>query len=139
VTGGSFGADSPNLDPYADPFVIHAGNYFSENNQTWTVEMVRSFTTSEASQYRVQLTTGSSHFVAFAVWNGKLGESAHIKSVSQWYTLTVGDQPPPAPPISTPIEAGVPATLAAAVGTGLLIVGVIIGIVIRPRRSETQK
>ena len=139
VVPGSFGADSPNLDPYADPYLVHVGSYFSQANKAWTVEMVRSFTTSEASQYRVQLTTGSSYFVAFAVWNGKLGESAHIKSVSQWYTLTVSDQPPPAPTISTPIEAGVPATQAAAVGTGLLIVGVIIGIVIRPRRNQTQK
>jgi hypothetical protein len=136
VTGGSFGADSPNLDPYADPFVIHVGNYFSENNQTWTVEMVRSFTVSDASQYRVQLKTGSNYYVAFAVWNGKLGESAHVKSVSQWYDLTISDQMPPTAPVTiaqlTPT--GISATLAGVVGFGLLIVGLVIGaIIIRPK------
>ena len=136
VTGGSFGADSPNLDPYADPFIVHVGNSFSETNQTWTVEMVRSFTVSDASQYRVQLKTGSDYYVAFAVWNGKLGESAHVKSVSQWYDLTISDQPPPAASttITQPTSLGVSTTLAGVVGLGLLIVGLIIGaIVTRPK------
>src|SRR5579884_1688495 len=82
VIAGSFGSGSPNLDPYADPFMIHVGSYYSYSNKTWTVEMVRSFTTSQASSYRVQLATGSSYFIAMAVWQGKLGESAEFKSVS---------------------------------------------------------
>ena len=134
--GGSFGATSPNLDPYADPYVVHVGNYFSDSNKTWTVEMVRSFTISDASQYRVQLATGSSYYVAFAIWNGKLGESSHIKSVSQWYTLTVSDQAPPSPPVVTPTPSGISPTLAAAVGIGLLVVGTIIGTVLRSKPEE---
>ena len=137
VIGGSFGAGSPNLDPYADPFVVHAGNSFSDGR--WTVEMVRSFTQSDASNYRVQLATGASYYVAFAVWNGKLGESSQIKSVSQWYTLTVSDQAPmqPAPPTVT--QAGVSLAQATATGVGLLIVGIIIGITIRPRPKQNLR
>jgi len=135
VTAGSFGTDAPNLDPYADPFIIHVGNAFSDSNQTWTVEMVRSFTTSDP-QFQVQLTTGGTYYAAFAIWNGKLGESAHIKSVSQWYTLTISDKPPPylsTTPISQAL--GISPTLAAVVGIGLLITGVIIGIVVRPKNK----
>ena len=135
--GGSFGAASPNLDPYADPYVVHVGNYFSDSNKTWTVEMVRSFSISDASTYRVQLATGSNYYVAFAVWNGKMGESSHIKSVSQWYTLTVSDQAPPSP-IPTATATGISPTLAAAVGIGLLVVGAIIGTVVRPRPKESK-
>jgi cytochrome b558/566 subunit A len=134
--GGSFGASSPNLDPYADPYAVRVGNYFSNSNRTWTVEMVRSFTISDASQYRVQLAAGASYYVAFAVWNGKLGESSHIKSVSQWYMLTVSDQAPPSPiPVATP--SGISPTLAAVVGIGLLVVGTIIGSVARQKPIES--
>jgi hypothetical protein len=131
---GSFGAASPNLDPYADPFVVHVGNYFSDTNRTWTVEMVRSFGASDPT-YRVQLATGSTYYVAFAVWNGKMGESSHIKSVSQWYTLTISDQTPAVPIVPQP-QAAITPTLAAAVGIGLLIVGMVIGITVtrKPRQ-----
>ena len=136
--GGSFGASSANLAPYADPYVVHVGNYFSDSNKTWTVEMVRSFTISEASKYRVQLAAGSSYYVAFAVWNGKLGESSHIKSVSQWYTLTVSDQAVSAPsPIPTATTSGISPILAAVVGIGLLVVGTIIGSVVRSKPKES--
>ena len=97
--------------------------------------MVRSFTTSDP-QFQVQLTTGGTYYAAFAIWNGKLGESAHIKSVSQWYTLTISDKPPPylsTTPISQAL--GISPTLAAVVGIGLLITGVIIGIVVRPKNK----
>jgi len=119
---------------------VHVGNYFSDSNKTWTVEMARSFTISDASRYRVQLATGSTYYVAFAVWNGALGESSHIKSVSQWYTLTVSDQPPPSPLPITPasVTTGTSPTLAAAVGIGLLVVGAIIGAVVRPRPKESK-
>lgn len=141
VIGGSFGAGSPNLDPYADPYIVHVGNYFSSADKTWTVEMVRSFTTPD-SVYRVQLTTGSTYYVAFAVWNGKLGESSHIKSVSQWYTLTISDQPPlMATTTSTTTSStpsGISPALAAAVGIGLLVVGIIIGVTIRQKPTEDK-
>ena len=53
VIGGSFGGSSPNLDPHADPFLIHVGNSYSFTNKTWTVEMVRAFQTFDnASSYR---------------------------------------------------------------------------------------
>jgi cytochrome b558/566 subunit A len=139
VIGASFGAASPNLDPYADPYIVHVGNCFSNTDKTWTVEMVRSFTTSDSS-YRVQLTTGSAYYVAFAVWNGKLGESSHLKSVSQWYTITISDQPP-----STTLEVtstaqtqSISPTLAAAVGIGLLIVGIVMGIVVRQKPEKEE-
>jgi DMSO reductase family type II enzyme heme b subunit len=139
VVGGSFGTSSPNLDPYADPFDVHVGNYFSATNKTWTVEMVRSLSTSD-QMYRVQLATGSTYYVAFAVWNGKMGESSHLKSVSQWYTLTISDQPPPAsyaPPTPQPqTNAGISPMLAAVVGIGLLLVGVILGVTVRPKRKD---
>lgn len=140
VIPGSFGADSPNLDPYADPYIVHVGSYFSDTSKTWTLEMVRSLTMPEASQYRVQLTPGGSYYVAFAVWNGRLGESAHIKSVSQWYNFTVSDQPAPPSLVPAAPESGINSTLAVATGLGLLIVGVIIGITARPRgpKKETQ-
>ena len=138
VVGGSFGAASPNLNPYADPFIVHAGNYFSTADKTWTVEMVRSFTTPDSS-YRVQLATGSTYYVAFAAWNGKMGESSHLKSVSQWYTLTVSDQTPTPPPVAPATEAGISPILAAAVGLGLLIVGMVIGIAVRQKPEKKER
>jgi DMSO reductase family type II enzyme heme b subunit len=89
VIGGSFGQNTPNLAPYSSPYEILVGNEYSQANKTWTVEMERSFTT-DATQYRVQLSPGSTDYVAFAVWQGALGESADLKSVSEWYTLTIG-------------------------------------------------
>ena len=143
VIGGSFGAGASNLDQYADPYIVHVGNYFSDSNKTWTVEMVRSFTTSQATKYTEQLTTGSSYYVAFAIWNGKLGESSHIKSVSQWYSLTVSDQMQSLPTTTTmttaPAETGIGAPLVAATGIGLLIVGIIIGLTVRQRPKENKK
>ena len=133
---GSFGAGSPNLDPFADPFIVHVGDYFSGADKTWTVEMVRSFSTPDP-EYRAQLTTGSVYYVAFAVWNGRMGESSHLKSVSQWYMLTISDQTSAAPAVVRQ-ETGIAPALAAAVGTGLLIVGIIIGLAARPRRGEDK-
>ena len=124
-----------NLDPYANPFIILAGNYFSPANKTWTVEMVRPMQVAEDSQYRVELSTGSTYFVGFAIWNGKMGESAHIKSVSQWYKFTITNQSPQTPPASV---GGVSLTLAVASGTGLLIIGVIAGLMIKPERKKLQ-
>lgn len=130
---GSFGTGAPNLVPDMDPFQIHVGSSYSSLTKQWTVEMVRSFTTSLGSAYCVQLQRGGSYDAGFAVWNGRLGESAAYKSVSQWWTLTVSNQtvaqaPPPA--------SGVPLNLAAAIGVGLLIVGVMIGAVVRSLRRE---
>jgi cytochrome b558/566 subunit A len=128
--GGSFGNSTPNLDPYADPFIVHVGSYYSYSNKTWTVEMVRSFTANDP-QYRVQLATGSFYYVAFGVWQGKLGESSDFKSTSQWYNITISGQsisPPTPTPSST---GGISITLAAAVGIGALIAGLIIGTLVR--------
>jgi len=100
--------------------------------------MVRSFTT-EDSQYRVQLQAGSTYYVAFAVWNGMLGESSHIKSVSAWYSLTISNQSPPSTSTTSsgpPPQLGIPPDLAAAVGLGLLLVGVLIGLVARSKTKD---
>lgn len=136
VIPGSFGNDTPNLDPYANPFQIHVGSYYSQTNKTWTVEMVRSFTTSDP-QYDVQLSTGSSYYIAFAVWNGKLGESLDFKSVSQWYNITISSSPSPSTHSTT---TGGPVTLplATAVAIGALIVGLIVGTVVRMPRSSKK-
>lgn len=134
VIAGSLGVGSPNLEPFADPYTVHVGNYFSDTDKTWTIEMVRPFTTSDATQYRVQLAAGSSHYVAFAVWNGKLGESAQVKSVSQWYNLTISQLP--ATPPSQVTGTNVTPTLAAVVGIGLFITGVVVGIATRPKPKQ---
>lgn len=126
---------TPNLDPYSNPFLVLAGNYFSPANKTWTVEMVRPLVVPQDAKYRVQLAVGSTYFVGFAVWNGKMGESAHIKSVSQWYKFTVTNQAPPAPAVAA---AGVSLTLAAATGAGLLAVGLIVGLIVRPERKKLK-
>ncbi len=124
-----------NLDPYADPFIVLAGNAFSMTNKTWTVEMVRPFTVSQAANYRVELSVGAKYFVGFAVWNGKDGESAHIKSVSQWYSLTVTNQAPASQPAPA---GGVSVILAVSAGGGLLLAGLIVGAVIRPEKRKTS-
>jgi hypothetical protein len=140
VIAGSFGSGSPNLNPYADPFIIHVGSYYSYSNKTWTVEMVRSFTTSQASSYRVQLATGSSYFIAMAVWQGKLGESAEFKSVSLWYNLTVSSHIAPSKAItaSSP-SSGVPISLASAVAVASVIVGLVIGTVLRSSSNSEKR
>ncbi len=132
VVPGSIGG-APNLDPYADPFQVHVGNVFNSTTKQWTVEMVRTFTTSgAAAAYQVQLRTGLSYYVAFAVWNGRLGESAEFKSISAWYNLTISATPG-ATPAPTPAGAagGVDPGLAAVVAAGTLIVGLAIGLVLR--------
>ncbi len=129
VVPGSFGAGAPNLDPYADPFAIHVGSMFDNTTKQWTVEMVRTFTTTgAAAAYQVQLETGTSYYVAFAVWNGRLGESAEFKSISAWYNLTVSAMPAPA--TATP-TGGVDPILASVVAAGTLIVGLALGMLIR--------
>ncbi len=140
VVAGSFGADSPNLDPYASPFLIHVGSLYSYANKTWTVEMVRTLTTQEAAKYRVELASGSSYFVALAVWQGRLGESAEFKSVSQWYNLTISDQAASVhTTTATSIASGVAPTLAVAVTVAALIVGFVIGTVIRASPPREKK
>lgn len=133
---GNFGAGAPNLVPEADPFLVHVGSHYDDASKTWTVEMVRSFTTSQATPYCVQVIPGVPFYVAFATWNGRLGESSAYKSVSSWYTLTVSNQTvteAPAPP------GGIPLTIAAGVGLGMLFVGIMIGVVVRSFRKEEEK
>ena len=132
LVNGNFTGAPPIVNPYGNPFLVLAGNYFSDANKTWTVEMVRPFAVLPDVNHNVQLSVGSTYFVGFAVWNGKMGESQHIKSVSQWYSLTISNLAPPSPTTST----GVSLTLAAATGAGLLIAGVIIGIVAKPEKKK---
>ena len=126
---GYFGAGAPNLAPEADPFLIHVGSSYSNATKQWTLEMVRTFTTSQTGAYCVQLAAGSTFYTAYAIWNGRLGESAAYKSVSPWYTLTVSNQ------TLAQATGGVPLNIAAAVGIGLLLVGVMIGAVVRTFRK----
>ena len=133
---GNFGAGAPNLVPEMDPFLIHVGSAYSEATKQWTVEIVRSFTVPQANAYCVQLEPGATYYTAYAIWNGRLGESAAYKSVSTWYTLTVSNQTAAQGSAAT---GGVPLTLAAAVGIGLLLVGVMIGTVLRSFGKEGGK
>lgn len=134
---GNFGRPAvPNLVPEADPFLIHVGSRYDNVSKTWTVEMVRSFTTPLTAPYCVQLAAGATYYVAFAIWNGRLGESAAYKSVSLWYTLTVSNQTVSQPAGTT---GGIPLTLAVGTGLGLLLVGVMIGVVVRSFRKEEEK
>jgi cytochrome b558/566 subunit A len=98
--------------------------------------MVRPLIVPQDAKYRVQLEVGSTYFVGFAIWNGKMGESSHIKSVSQWYKLAVTNQAPSAPAVAT---GGVSLTLAAADGAGLLVVGLIAGLMVRPERKKLKQ
>jgi len=136
VVPGSFGAAAPNLVPDASPFDVLAGNEYSQANKTWTVEMERSFTTS-AGQYNVQIGANLSYAVAFATWQGKLGESSDFKSVSQWYMLTVSNQPYPAKSTSASTSSGVDMEVAAAVAAGTLLVGLAIGSLLRQGRRTS--
>ena len=142
VVAGNFGNSSANLAPYADPFIVHAGSSYSFTNKTWTVEMVRAFQTSDAANYRVQLKTGSMSYVALAVWQGRLGESSNLKSVSQWLTLTVSGSGPQSvgstSTTSTNVNGEVTVPLAAAVAAGVLIAGLVIGTIVRsPTRPKS--
>ncbi|MFI5422225.1 MAG: ethylbenzene dehydrogenase-related protein [Nitrososphaerales archaeon] len=141
VVAGNFGNSTPNLAPYADPFVVHVGSSYSYTAKTWTVEMVRSLQTSDASSYQVQLKTGTPYYVALAVWQGRMGESSNLKSVSQWLTLTISGSGPQVSSststTSTNIAGEVSVPVAAAVAAGVLIAGLVIGIVIRsPSRPK---
>ncbi|HII40658.1 MAG TPA: hypothetical protein HA326_05515 [Thermoplasmata archaeon] len=136
TTPGYFGAGAPNLVPEMDPFLVHVGSSYSNATKQWTVEMVRTFTTSQGTPYCIQLEPGATYYTAYAIWNGRLGESAGYKSVSPWYTLTVSNQTVAQAPVSS---GGVPLNLAAAVGVGLLLVGVMIGAVVHSFRREDEK
>ncbi len=133
VTAGSFGKGSPNLDPYVDPFVILTGTAYSFADKTWTIEMVRSLTVGDP-RYMVEFATNSSYYAAFAVWQGKLGESSHLKSVSQWYTVTISDRP--SSPSVTTTSQGVTPVLAVVVALGTLLVGIVLGTFLRFRPSR---
>ena len=133
---GYFGAGAPNLVPEMDPFLVHVGSSYSNATKQWTVEMVRTFTTSQGARYCVQLTPGATYFTAYAVWNGRLGESAAYKSVSQWYTLTVSNETAAQAPGPS---GGVPQTVAAGIGIGLLLVGIMIGAVVRSFKRGDEK
>ena len=133
VVAGSFGTGAPNLVPNASPYSVLAGNEYSQTNKSWMVEMERSFTT-DAGKYNVQIEDNLSYAVAFAVWQGKLGESSDLKSVSQWYMLTVSDQPYPAKAVASSTSTGVDVEVAAAVAAGTLLVGFAIGSLVRQRR-----
>lgn len=135
VIAGSFGVNASNLAQNAVPFDVLVGSLYSYTNKTWTVEMTRSFTTSDAKQYRVQLTPGSSYFAALAIWQGKLGESSDFKSVSQWYNVTISNLPPQSIQNGSSQSGGVTTPLAIAAAVSSLIVGMVIGLVIRTSKK----
>jgi hypothetical protein len=130
VVAGSFSAGAPNLVPSASPYSVLAGNQYSDANKAWTVEMERTFTTA-AGRYNVQLQANMSYAVAFAVWQGKLGESSNFKSVSQWYMVTIGDKPSSSTGGTSAGSSGVDVEVAAAVAIGTLLVGAAAGSVVR--------
>ena len=127
VIGAGF-TGAANLDPYTSPYLVLVGSHYDTSTKAWTVEMTRAFTT-DAANYRVQLATGSSYYVAFAVWQGKIGESVDMKSVSQWYDLTISDKTASGATASQ--SGGTSSEVAAAVAVGTLLVGFVVGSVLR--------
>ena len=133
---GYFGAGAPNLVPEMDPFLVRVGSSYSNTTKQWTVEMERTFTTSQGAPYCVQLTAGETYYTAYAVWNGRLGESAAYKSVSQWYALTVSNETAAQ---AAAVVGGIPPVVAGGVGIALLLVGIMIGAVVRSFRRGDGK
>jgi Ethylbenzene dehydrogenase. len=77
-----------------NPYSVSAGA--SMGSDSWTVEMSRSLQVPNGGEpYLVNLEPGSTYDVAFAVWQGYLGENAFIKSISTFQTLYLSTQPPP--------------------------------------------
>ena len=77
-----------------DPYSVAAGA--SMGSSSWTVEMSRTLQTPQGGgPYLVDIQPGSTYDVAFAVWQGYLGENAFIKSISTFQTLYLSAQPPP--------------------------------------------
>jgi len=79
---------------HTDPYIVQAGAY--NGSSSWTVEMTRQMNEpANGSPYLVNMSAGSTYDVAFAVWQGYLGENAFIKSISTFQTLFVSNQRPP--------------------------------------------
>ena len=77
-----------------NPYSTAAGAAMGSGS--WTVEMSRTVSTpSGGSPYLVNLASGNTYDVAFAVWQGAAGENAFIKSISTFVTLNISNQTSP--------------------------------------------
>jgi len=101
-------------------------------NGYWTVEYARPLAVpSNYANWMPNITTGKTYYVAFAVWQGKLGETLFDKSItSSFLTLDLVNTPPPTTTTSTTTSvstltspSGVPP-----ITVDVIIPGVIIGI-----------
>ncbi len=77
-----------------NPYVVQAGAQMGTGS--WTVEMVRQAGEPQGGvPYLVNITPGNTYDVAFAAWQGYLGENAFIKSISTFQTLYISNAAPP--------------------------------------------
>lgn len=110
------------------------------DNGSWCVEFARPMAVPQGYlPWMVNITTGKTYYVAFAVWQGRLGETLFDKSITPTFVqLQVVNSPPPTstttsststtPPTTTPSSAA-PSPLSSP-ATVVTIVGVIIAVVV---------
>jgi cytochrome b558/566 subunit A len=98
------------------------------DNDYWCVEFARPMGVPQGYlPWMVNITTGKTYYVAFAVWQGKLGETLFDKSITPTFVqLEVVNSPPPT---STTTSSAVP-NLLSSPATVVTIVGVVISVVI---------
>jgi|SRR5579875_382121 hypothetical protein len=119
-----------------DPYSVQAGAGMGTGS--WTVEMTRSLQTPQGgSPYLVNIQPGSTYDVAFAVWQGYLGENAFIKSISTFQTIYLSTQAPPSIVIPGQGIAGplTPYELVTLIGLVLALI-VLISLAVLTRRHE---
>ncbi|MEM3338721.1 cytochrome b558/566 subunit A [Saccharolobus sp.] len=85
-------------------FYVKTGATWS--NGYWTVEFVRSLSVpQDLAKYEPNITVGKTYYVAFAVWQGKMGETLFDKSITPTFLqLTLSTQGPPTTTTSTSIS-----------------------------------
>ncbi|MDG6995006.1 MAG: hypothetical protein JRN52_03700 [Nitrososphaerota archaeon] len=143
-----------------NPYSTAAGAAMGSGS--WTVEMSRTLSMpSGGSPYLVNLSSGNTYDVAFAVWQGAAGENAFIKSISTFVTLNISNQSPTttAPAVSstsastatvtttavstttvtgTMPQSAVSTSVAVVVALGTLIVGLVVGYLVRKPKQQVR-
>ncbi|AWR97953.1 cytochrome b558/566 subunit A [Acidianus sulfidivorans JP7] len=85
-------------------FFIKTGATYQ--NGYWTLEFVRPLAVpSSYAKYMPNITTGTTYYVAFAIWQGPLGETLFDKSITSAFLqlqLSTESSPPPPPVLTIP-------------------------------------